>query len=77
MWLLAFGQRAFDLCRSRLGGTMLDKAVEQSRARTVSRRLSGILVDLGFEKQVSGKSVRVVDGLRWTPIFGRADKVEL
>ena len=44
---------------------MLDKAVELSRARTVSRRLSGILVDLGFEKQVGGKSVRVVDGHRW------------
>jgi len=44
---------------------MLDKAVEQSRARTVTRRLSAILVDLGFEKQMSGSCMRVVDGHRW------------
>jgi hypothetical protein len=44
---------------------MLDKAVEQSRARTVTRKFPSILTDLGFEKKPRAGCVRVVDGNIW------------
>jgi hypothetical protein len=44
---------------------MLDKAVEQSRAKTVSRKFPALLADLGFEKQPGASCVRVTDGNTW------------
>jgi len=44
---------------------MLDKAIEQSRAKLVTQRFSAMLTDLGFEKKSGASCMRVVDGHTW------------
>ncbi len=44
---------------------MLDKALEQSRARSVIRRFPAAIADLGFKKHRGAGCVCVVDGNTW------------
>lgn len=44
---------------------MLDKTVEQSRAKYVARKFPTMLADLGFEKKRGASCMRVVDGHTW------------
>jgi hypothetical protein len=44
---------------------MLDKAVERSRANSVTRQLPGVLAKFGFEASASSGGAAVVDGHTW------------
>lgn len=44
---------------------MLDKAVERSRAQSVTRRFPATLADLGFKKHRGASCICVVDGDTW------------
>jgi hypothetical protein len=44
---------------------MLDKAIEQARARTVARKFPARLADLGFQKERGQSCIRMVDGNVW------------
>jgi hypothetical protein len=44
---------------------MLDKALEQSRAKSVTRRFPAALADLGFKKHRGASCICIVDGDTW------------
>ena len=52
-------------CYPRLAEPVLDKATEQSRAKTVTRKFPAVLAALGFEKKAGASCIRMVDGDTW------------